>query len=95
MSGKKRIIKLTTRIMESLDLPEEALGKSIKITMLKNEHMLVENHTGIYELFEHNIKISSETGMINIRGDCLTLKEISPQRLYITGCIKGIDVELE
>lgn len=93
MSGRKRIIKLASKIMEILDLPEEAMGACVKITMLKNEHLLIENHMGIYEIFEENIKVSSDMGIISVRGKKLSLKEISAERLYVSGQILGIDVE--
>ncbi|MBQ9833430.1 MAG: hypothetical protein IJO48_06845, partial [Clostridia bacterium] len=55
--------------------------------------MLVENHGGIYEFFEHNIRLKGDSGIISISGSSLVLLEINPERLYISGCINSVELE--
>lgn len=92
-NGKKRIITLPCRVAKMLDLPEEGFEFVLKMTMIGNEYMAIENHRGIYEFFEHNISLSSDLGLVRISGEKLMLREIDTDRLYITGNIKGINIE--
>lgn len=93
MTQKKRKIKLASRIAESLDLPYEALDSALKVSMFNNEYVLVENYSGVYELFEQNIRVLTDIGIVSVTGEGLVLKELSVERLYITGIIKGIELE--
>ena len=92
-NGKKRIITLPCRVAKMLDLPEEGFEFVLKMTVLGNEYIVIENHRGIYELFEHSISILSDLGTVKISGEKLMLRETDADRLYITGNIKGINIE--
>lgn len=92
-NGKKRIITLQGRVAKMLDLPEEGFEFVLKMTMLGNEYIVIENHRGIYEFFEHNISLLSDSGTVKISGENLVLRETDSDRLYITGNIKGINIE--
>lgn len=91
--SKKRMIKLRSRIMEALDLPEETMGGVPKVTMVGISHMLVENHMGIYEYTETGVRLNSKCGIIHISGRGLVMGELNHERLFITGCIDGVHYE--
>ena len=83
----KRLKTLGRRVMQSLDLPEEALGGLPKVTLLGRENMLVENHQGIFEYAADRIRLITTEGILCIGGEELRMKELSVERLYISGRI--------
>ena len=94
MHKNKRRIRLGRRLLSALDLPEEAAGTP-KLTVLGREHALVENHTGIYQYREKEICLYTKAGMLYVTGEDLTLREITPERLYISGWVAGLRYEGE
>lgn len=89
----KRKIKLRKRMAEVLDLPEDIVLDVPKLTVIGNETMLIENHSGIYEYSDDIIRLNTPIGLLNIAGLDLVLKELSLERLYVTGIIYGINFE--
>ena len=94
MHKNKRRIRLGRRLLSALDLPEEAAGTP-KITVLGREHALIENHTGVYQYRAEEICLYTKAGMLYVTGEDLTLREITPERLYISGWVAGLRYEGE
>lgn len=76
-------------IYRALDLPEEADGKTVKLTMVGRNDLLVENHGGIVQYALDYIRLLSADGVIRIEGKELTLSEFSLGRAYVRGEIAG------
>ena len=89
----KHKIKLHRRVLEALDLPEDATGEITRITMVGQEHLLIENHKGIYEYGKTVVRLAANTGTLVIQGDALELLELSSQRLYVAGHIVSAGYE--
>lgn len=94
MQKNKRRIRLTRRLLSALDLPEEAAGTP-KLTALGREHVLIENHTGVYQYRSEEICLYTKAGMLYVTGAGLTIEEITPERLYISGRVDGLRYEGE
>lgn len=94
MHKNKRRIRLGRRLLSALDLPEEAAGTP-KITVLGREHALIENHTGVYQYRAEEICLYTKAGMLYVTGEGLTLREITPERLFISGRVAGLRYEGE
>ncbi|MDR0840717.1 MAG: YabP/YqfC family sporulation protein [Christensenellaceae bacterium] len=92
MRKGKRTIRLSRRLLAALDLPEEAAGTT-KITVLGREHALIENHTGICGCREDEICLYTATGLLRVRGSGLTLQEMTPERLFISGGVQAVFYE--
>ena len=88
MQKNKRRIKLGRRFLSALDLPEEAAGTP-KVTLLGRDWALVENHKGLYQYREQEICLYTREGMLVVSGKGLTLKELSPERMFICGTLVG------
>ena len=86
---KKRKIHLGRRVLGSLDLPEELLGSVTKITALGQECALIENHAGIYHYSENEICLLTVCGSLMVKGRNLVLKELSAERVYVSGIIES------
>ncbi|MBE5785237.1 MAG: sporulation protein YqfC [Clostridiales bacterium] len=93
MSKKKRKIKLGRRILETLEIPEEAYSDTAKITLWGKKTLLLEQHSGIFECGEKRIRLFTEPGILRIEGEDLVLLELSDERLYVTGKIESVIYE--
>ena len=93
MAKSKRNIKLGKKIIEALDIPEEALLNVPKLTVMGKDSMLIENHKGIFEYDDDFIRLNTTEGMLKVSGANLMLKEISENRIYISGQIKAAEYE--
>lgn len=76
-------------VFRALDLPEEADGNTIKITMIGRGDLLVENHKGILQYAVEHIRLLSSDGVIRIEGTALMLSEFGMGRAYVRGEIGG------
>jgi len=93
MSKGKRRIKLGKKIVEALDIPEEALLNVPKLTMMGKEHLLVENHKGVFEYDDGFLRLDTTEGMLRISGANLILLELSESRICVGGQIKAAEYE--
>ena len=89
MKSKKRINKVSN----ILELPEEIISNKAKITIIGFEEMLIENYKAILEYDDFYIKINTYTGVININGFNLKLKEMTEDDIMVLGNIDSIDFE--
>lgn len=62
-----------------------------KMNLIGNNQMLVENHRGIIEYTPSLIRVNSTVGVIRIRGDELSLRNIAADDIMISGDIKSIE----
>ena len=93
MFSRKRNRKRTTlqnRLDEMLEIPEEVASKEPKMGFKK---MLIENYKGILEYQDFYIRLSTYTGIMNINGFNLSVKEMTTEDVQITGKIESIDFE--
>ena len=91
--AKNKKNKISTKVNEILDIPQEISTNIPKITILGFEKMLIENYKSILEYQEFYIRISTYIGILNINGYELKLDEMTTDDLLITGKIDGIDFE--
>ena len=60
------------------------------MTLLGRDWALVENHKGLYQYREQEICLYTREGTLVVTGQGLTLKELSPERMFICGIVQGI-----
>ena len=90
--GKRRI-RLGKRIVEAMDIPQEALLDVPKITLAGRGHMLIENHRGVFEYHNETVRLHTVEGLLRIAGNELVLKDLSENLLYISGEIRLVEYE--
>ncbi len=89
----KRVIKLRHKLVHALDLPSEAAEGAVRVQMLGREQMTVENHTGVYEYKTELVRLQTREGMLRVTGEGLMLRELSRERIYISGRLNGFFYE--
>ena len=66
-------------------LPEDALTSGARVTMMGRGTVLVEGQRGVVELGEGCIRLRTASGVLSIRGDALSLQELSADAAMIRG----------
>jgi len=78
------------KITRFLELPKEIIYNLPKITLIGNLQVLIENHQGIIEYSTGKIRISVNTGEIEILGRDLAICNITSDEIYLDGDISGL-----
>ncbi len=78
------------KLADSLDISKEILLGAAKIVTIGNREMTVENYKGIVEYTNNCIRLTASPNDITISGDCLEIKTMTRDFLYITGKISSV-----
>lgn len=81
------------RILTALDLPEEVDLSMPKLTMLGNNELLIENHRGILQYSEAQIRLMTTEGVIRVTGETLCIREFSAESMSVLGHVFGWQYE--
>lgn len=80
-------------LADRLDLPQEALLGSGKLTVVAGRRVFVENHRGILEYGTGRMVISLDRGRVVINGTELELAAMSGRELVIRGKLQSVEWE--
>ena len=86
---KKDNIK--SNISDILEMPKDIMLDLPKITSIGNLQVSIENHKGIVEYSDENIRVKMRDGIIKISGIELMIKTIISEEIIISGKIASID----
>lgn len=78
------------RLGRLLEIPDEAAFGSLKLTMLENRELLVENHQGIVAYTEEKVKIKIPLGWLTVTGENLNLNHLQSEQILLKGKIAGL-----
>lgn len=81
--------RIRKKILQILDLPVDADGDVLKITMVADTDLLIENHKGVIRYTETFVRFHSDHGIIRVEGSDLQLSEFAAERAYIRGSVHG------
>lgn len=93
---KKRVkrsfkIRMGNRIAQELELPVDVIGDTPRITLLGSEYAEIKNHKGVFSYDSSSIRLETNLGLIEIKGDKLEIGEINAERLLVSGKIIGVN----
>ena len=95
-STKSKTPKIFGNIFaEVFEMPEELTMDLPRITLIGNIKLSVENHKGIMEYSEHQIKLKVNDGFLLAKGNGLALKNISPDEVLLQGEITRMAIMLD
>ena len=75
----------------SLELPEEALLKETKLSMIGGKKMLIENHRGLLSYSDTVIEVQAEEGKLSVFGNGFILRAMRERELLIFGEIQNVE----
>jgi len=87
----KRTENIKKNIADALELPQDIVLDLPKITMVGNLQLCVENHKGIIEYTNNQIRIYTKLGILRVLGKNLLLKNIVLEEIVIVGEIKQVE----
>lgn len=82
--------KMVDRIADFLEMPEELVGDSTKITLVDDKYLYLEGKNQIMDYYDHYIKIKTKKVTITLDGKKMEIKEINDNELVIEGEILNI-----
>lgn len=77
-------------IADRFDLPTESLGQ-IKLSVLGNRKIMIENHKGILVYERERIEVSGKSLKIIILGDGLDLEAMDKEAVLVRGNIVSVE----
>ena len=88
---REKISNAKDKFSEFLELPQEIVDKSTKITAIDDNNILIEGYKKIEDYYDNYIKIKTNNMDIVIDGVGLDIKEINDYELVIEGKIYSIN----
>lgn len=86
--GKRR--NFLEAVAVSAQLPTEPIPGLPLVELAGERRVLVENHRGVVQYSDREIRIKVSYGHISVSGSGLTLAKMTKQQLVITGCIHAV-----
>ena len=77
---------------EALEWPRDLSGRCARATAIGSNRLLVENYTGILELTDVRVRLSTGSGPITVTGRGLQLCDARRGALIITGRLERVEL---
>ncbi len=88
---KQVVGRLKRKAVAMLELPKEIVLDLPLVSLVGNEEFNIENYKSIIEYTGASVKINTASGIISISGRGLCLKQITSERIKITGFFSKIE----
>lgn len=88
---EEKLTKVKANISDILEIPKDILLDLPRITFIGNLQVSIENHKGIVEYSNENIRVKMKDGIIKVSGMDLAIKTIIAEEITISGKIASID----
>ncbi|WLD92124.1 sporulation protein YqfC [Alkalihalobacillus sp. AL-G] len=83
--------KLKRWMTRSLELPADVVMDLPRITMIGHLHIYIENHRGVLQFSNEELRLRLQQGELLIKGNEFVLKTILPEEILLEG--KILDVQ--
>jgi sporulation protein YqfC len=87
---KKKSYKIKETLSNALELPKDLILDVAKVTLIGSNNITVENHKGILEYNEDQIRVNTCNGILTIIGSKLNISSILQEEITITGEINSV-----
>lgn len=91
MAGKENNVGFLERAAEMLDIPAEAIAGVMRIEIIGAREFFIENHKGILEYTDAEIKINAGKHILRVVGSRLAVSSMTANELKLTGDIQNIE----
>lgn len=85
--------QIQANVVDLLEMPRDVMLDLPKLTMIGNQELLIENHRGIIEYSQQQIRVNSSVGQITIKGIELMLKNLKSDEMLVEGKILAVILE--
>lgn len=80
------------RLLDGTQLGEEALPAQPVVELLGDSRVLMEHHRGVTQYSLECIRVRVSFGTVQVVGGNLRLRQMTAQKLLITGRIDGVEL---
>lgn len=87
----KKLRELPYELADKLELPEDVLLGSAKLTVTGGRSAVIENHRGVLEYTDERIVVAVPRGKVCLDGTGLRLKAMNKNELLVGGRIRNIE----
>ena len=87
----KKLRELPYELADKLELPEDVLLGSAKLTVTGGRSAVIENHRGVLEYNAERIVVDVPRGKVCLDGTGLRLKAMNKNELLVGGRIRNIE----
>ena len=87
----KKLRELPYELADKLELPEDVLLGSGKLTVTGGRSAVIENHRGVLEYTAKRIVVAVPRGKVCLDGTGLRLKAMNKNELLVGGRIRNIE----
>ena len=78
------------RILDTLPLPQDIIHGDIRITVMGNREIWIENYKGLLEYTGTSIVLQAKTCKLQVEGKCLTIDYYTNEDMKISGRILSV-----
>lgn len=82
--------RLRKVIADVLDLPQDVTMEMPRITMIGQIQMYIENHRGVLQFNEKELRLLLTKGQLLVKGEGLVIRAILPEEVLIAGEISHV-----
>lgn len=72
-------------------LPPEATTRASRIVLTDLQHLLIEQHKGLFSYDEECIRVQLQGQMLSVRGEALGIQQFSADDICIQGKIYSLE----
>ena len=88
---KKRI---SERASDAWGVPKDVIMNIPRLTISGDKEIYIENHKGILEYTDTEIRISTAMGIVRVCGKNLMIDRIRLEDIVISGCFSRVEYEI-
>ena len=88
---KKRI---SERAADAWGVPKDVIMNIPRLTISGDKEIYIENHKGILEYTDTEIRISTAMGIVRVCGKNLIIDRIRVEDIVISGCFTKVEYEI-
>lgn len=78
------------RIGAMLDIPDDIIMDTVRVTMVGRGELLVENHSGIIEYTGELLRVKVSDGELCVSGTGLSLAVIEKEQVRVAGTVSAV-----
>lgn len=73
-----------------LDIPDDIIMDTVRVTMVGRGELLVENHSGIIEYTSELLRVKVSDGELSVSGTGLSLAVIEKEQVRVAGTVSAV-----
>lgn len=82
--------KMKRWLTQSMDLPEDVMMDLPRITMIGQLHIYIENHRGLLQFSDTELRLMLKQGQLLVKGNHFVLKTMLPEEILLEGKIDQV-----